>query len=282
MSRSWRDVLPVHPAADLFPMLPPDELQALGKDIKKNGLRVPIVLWAEKLGADFYLLDGRNRLDAMEATGQEVAFDRHGAPEVTGCLLYGETDDYDRSYGHKSSDPVAAVLSLNISRRHLTAEQKREVIAKVLKAKPGASNRQIAAQVKSDDKTVGKIRKELEATAEIPRLTKTTGKDGKARTTAPKPRTIKPKAEPKPKSPKPKPEPKSHAIGIGCQTHPNVVSEPKPEQMTLANQVFETLFTFTVEDVKEGLIRFDDDELEDLRRAIDAELDERKNIGARG
>jgi hypothetical protein len=49
MSKSWRDVLPVHPAANLFPMLPPDELQALGKDIKKNGIRVPIVLWKETL-----------------------------------------------------------------------------------------------------------------------------------------------------------------------------------------------------------------------------------------
>jgi len=30
-------------------MLPPDELRALGKDIKANGLRVPVVLWKETL-----------------------------------------------------------------------------------------------------------------------------------------------------------------------------------------------------------------------------------------
>jgi hypothetical protein len=44
--KSWRDVYKVHPAADLFPMLPEDELRKLGEDIKANGLRSPIVLWA--------------------------------------------------------------------------------------------------------------------------------------------------------------------------------------------------------------------------------------------
>jgi len=34
----WRDILPVHPAADLLPLLPADELSALAGDIKLNGL----------------------------------------------------------------------------------------------------------------------------------------------------------------------------------------------------------------------------------------------------
>ena len=76
-------------------------------------------------------------------------------------------------------------MSANIHRRHLTAEQKRESIAKVLKAQPSKSNRTIAKQAKVDDKTVAVVRGKLEATAEIPQLTKTVGKDGKARTTAP-------------------------------------------------------------------------------------------------
>jgi hypothetical protein len=37
-SKSWRDVQPIHPAAELFPLMAPDELRALGEDIKKNGL----------------------------------------------------------------------------------------------------------------------------------------------------------------------------------------------------------------------------------------------------
>ena len=78
--KSWRDVIKVHPAADLFPMMPPDELKALGEDIKANGLTHQIVLWTpdsdywkwseadciRKLKrGEFYLLDGRNRVAAL-------------------------------------------------------------------------------------------------------------------------------------------------------------------------------------------------------------------------
>ena len=74
--KSWRDVIKVHPAADLFPMMPPDELKAFGEDIKRNGMSSPIVWWTER-EADvgktpapkYQLLDGRNRLDALEMVG---------------------------------------------------------------------------------------------------------------------------------------------------------------------------------------------------------------------
>jgi len=42
LARKWRDVLTIHPAAELFPRMTPDELRALGDDIKKNGLHVPV------------------------------------------------------------------------------------------------------------------------------------------------------------------------------------------------------------------------------------------------
>lgn len=48
--KSWRDIYPVHPAADVFPMMTEEELRDLGKDIKKNGLRQPVVLWREVMG----------------------------------------------------------------------------------------------------------------------------------------------------------------------------------------------------------------------------------------
>jgi hypothetical protein len=57
---SWRDILKIHPAAEVDPMMSDDELRVLGEDIKKNGLQHPITTY------DGMLLDGRQRLDGME------------------------------------------------------------------------------------------------------------------------------------------------------------------------------------------------------------------------
>ena len=67
---SWRDVLPVHPAAELFPMMSDAELRELADDVKKNGLheRVKTI----KDNGKLYLLDGRNRLDAIELAGRKI------------------------------------------------------------------------------------------------------------------------------------------------------------------------------------------------------------------
>ena len=159
--KSWRDVLPVHPAAELFPMLSREELIALGQDIQKNGLISKLALWEAEKGATIYLLDGRNRLDAMEAIGLPVL-------DADGKRLDWKVAM--RSVQIRGDDPYAYALSANIHRRHLTAEQRRDLIAKVLKAKPETSNLQIAKQVKADDKTVAKVRTELESRSEIPNV----------------------------------------------------------------------------------------------------------------
>jgi hypothetical protein len=83
---SWRDVLLVHQAADLFKLMTDDELMALGKDIEENGLKVPVVfievddsplkmttrVGRKTVETSIALLDGRNRLDALEARGPKV------------------------------------------------------------------------------------------------------------------------------------------------------------------------------------------------------------------
>jgi hypothetical protein len=73
-SPSWRSVLRIHPAAELFPLMASDELRALGEDIKKNGLKSRIVFWKDgaAASASACLLDGRNRLDALEAVGEPL------------------------------------------------------------------------------------------------------------------------------------------------------------------------------------------------------------------
>src|SRR5262245_51953617 len=81
--KSWRDLIKVHPAADIPKMMSREELLALGQDILENGLKVPIVFWSEMTmykdgltvtwidwkDAQWFLLDGRNRLEAMELVG---------------------------------------------------------------------------------------------------------------------------------------------------------------------------------------------------------------------
>jgi NAD-dependent deacetylase len=59
----------VFPAADLFPMLPDDELQQLAEDIKAHGLREPIVVAV--IDGEEMLVAGRNRLAACKIAGVE-------------------------------------------------------------------------------------------------------------------------------------------------------------------------------------------------------------------
>lgn len=87
----------VHPAADLFPMIEGPEFEELVEDIRKNGLRTPILLDTEGR-----LLDGRNRLRACRAAGVE--------PQFTTWQSHGS--------------PLEMVVSLNLRRRHLSESQR--------------------------------------------------------------------------------------------------------------------------------------------------------------
>jgi hypothetical protein len=147
---SWRNILPVHPAAELFPRMSPDELCELGEDMLENGVTSPIALWRADPKAQLQMLDGINRLDAIElVTGCPVEV---GPPS----LMAGDFLATDKVIVlDKTTDPYAYVISANIHRRHLNTGQKRELIARVLKADPNKSDRQIAANVKASPTTVG-------------------------------------------------------------------------------------------------------------------------------
>lgn len=181
----WRDLVKVHPAADLFPMMSRAELEELARDIWDNSLRNGVVFWTpesamnashRKLPSEMYLLDGRNRLEAIELSYPDEV-ERRDALEgflcidgESGCasLLYGETDPY--SY----------VVSTNIRRRHLTAEQKREIIAELLRQNPERSDRATAKIASSNPNTVARVRDELEAAGEVSRSDTRVGIDGVA------------------------------------------------------------------------------------------------------
>ncbi|MGH9319665.1 MAG: hypothetical protein ACRD3V_07220, partial [Vicinamibacteria bacterium] len=116
MSRpNWRDVIPVHPAADVFPLLDPWAHKNLAKDIDANGLRNPVLVWSDADGKE-WLLDGRNRLDALARLG------------IFPPLPPGMWDTIE------VDDPAAYVISANIQRRHLSARERVELVEKVLAA----------------------------------------------------------------------------------------------------------------------------------------------------
>jgi hypothetical protein len=161
--------LEFHPLADLIPPMSAAEFDGLVADIRAHGLRELIVLYQEKI------LDGRHRYRACLAAGwteedvQTYCVDVHD-PDF-GWTTRVETDDDARSY----------VLSANLHRRHLTAEQRRDLVAKLIVAQPEASDRAIAAQARVDHHKVAKVRKAAEATGEISPVEKRKGKDGKTR-----------------------------------------------------------------------------------------------------
>ena len=165
---SWRDELPVHEAAEMFPLLSetdPAALKELGEDIKKHGLTSPIVLWSDGK-SPAQLLDGRNRLDAIEiAIGRPVII---GPPSLTAgkdFLASNKVITLDRSV-----DPYAYVISANIRRRHLKPEEKRKLIGDALKAMPESSDRQVGNLLMADHKTVGRVRKEKQRRGEVPHV----------------------------------------------------------------------------------------------------------------
>jgi hypothetical protein len=86
----------IHPVADLFPLISGEEFANLVADIKQRGLLEPV--W---LTPDGVLLDGRNRARACQAAGVNIA---------------------TRIY--TGSDPIGFVVSLNLTRRHLTTGQR--------------------------------------------------------------------------------------------------------------------------------------------------------------
>ena len=67
--KTWRDIVKVHPVADVFPLMSDDDLKTLAEDIKANGLSVPVTLWRDPQTGECWLLDGRNRMNGLELIG---------------------------------------------------------------------------------------------------------------------------------------------------------------------------------------------------------------------
>jgi hypothetical protein len=148
-------ISPAHPVADVLPWMADDDLQALADDIRDRGQKLAI-----KQLPDGRIIDGRNR---------ELA-----------CRIAGIGPWYERVTPNESEIP-ALVASLNVHRRHLTSEQKRQFVEAILRAEPHRSNRSVATTANVSHHTVAAVRDELESTGQLAQLKTTVGRDGRSR-----------------------------------------------------------------------------------------------------
>ena len=150
------------------------------------------------------------------------------------CIIWRQLDEESKVF-----DPYAYVVSANLHRRHLTREQRRGVIASLLKANPERSDNATAKIAKVSDKTVTSVRRKLAATSDLPKLDKTVGADGRARP-ARKARAAAPPSEPIPAAEtaaKPADPIKLMVEMIG----PAIAASPVDEQDKLIEGVFDRL-----------------------------------------
>jgi DNA-binding Lrp family transcriptional regulator len=189
---SWREWLPIHPAADKYPLLDQRDLIDLGDDIKRNGLaHRPII---GQVDGVWMLCDGRNRLDAMEAVGIYI-LDSRLPPDRSPTFVKLPLD----------TDVDAYIASANLFRRHLTMDQRAEKIAALIEAHAEKSNLQISKMAGVSHPTIAKARAKMEESGTLKPVSTRTDTKGREQP-ATKPREVKEKlktTDPKPPTPPP-------------------------------------------------------------------------------
>jgi hypothetical protein len=109
-------------------MMPDDELNELAEDIKANGMREQVVLWKAGEQERWVVLDGRNRLEAMQRAGRPLPMDPHDP------MFRRVTCDRRGPHPSMNVDPMVFVIALNIRRRHLTKGERATLIVKTFMA----------------------------------------------------------------------------------------------------------------------------------------------------
>lgn len=127
----------------VMPDLTPEEYAALKADIAEYGVLVAI-----EFDENGNVLDGHHRLRVCEEL------------EIT---------EYPKiiKAGMSEEEKLAYATRINVMRRHLTNEQKRQLIRDQLVKDPGKSDRQIAIQTGTSHPFVGDIRKEMEQSGDV-------------------------------------------------------------------------------------------------------------------
>lgn len=115
---------PVHPAADLFPMLDEESLTALENNIKANGQHAPILLW------NGVIVDGRNRYAACARARIKPKIKEASFADDAECVRY--------------------IISTNIHRRHLTESQRAAIAAELANLNPGNQSGKLAGLTQAE------------------------------------------------------------------------------------------------------------------------------------
>ena len=141
----------------VMPELSADEYSELKADIKERGVMVPIEF--DEFGNT---LDGHHRLKICEELGIT------DYPTVIRARM---TEEQKRTHARK----------LNMARRQLSQEQRRDLIREQLKETPEKSDRQIAAALGVSNSTVSSQRKEMVANHQLCESHSSIGADGRER-----------------------------------------------------------------------------------------------------
>ena len=150
----------------VMPELTPEEYAELKADIALRGVMVPI-----EFDEHGNVLDGYHRLQICAELGIK---------EYPKVIRAGMTEAEKLTHARK----------LNMARRHLNAEQKRELIREQLKETPEQSDRQIAKALGVTHPTVGALRRELEENGDVEKFTTSTDTLGRGQPRIRKPVSI--------------------------------------------------------------------------------------------
>lgn len=151
--------------ADLMPPLTADEYEALKADIAERGVIVPV-----ELDENGQIIDGLHRVRAATELG--VSYPR----QIT--------------KGLSESEKRSRARSLNLTRRTLSAQQRRELVAGQLRDTPEWSDRRLALAIGVSHPTVAAVREELIAQGLLENLSSRTDARGSVRPVVKAPRVL--------------------------------------------------------------------------------------------
>jgi hypothetical protein len=140
-----------------LPPLPPDQYDGLRANIAINGVLVPIFVDSD--GPKRGIIDGGYRKDIADEMGYDC-------PEIVMA-------------GLEEAEKRTLARALNIARRSLNTQQKRELIADQLQETPAWTNRRVAKMLGVTHPTVASVRAELEGSGKIYHLATREGCDGR-------------------------------------------------------------------------------------------------------